>query len=106
MNFTIECFCIQPPQKLLILNRGQRDLDVHDLTQRQTKTNKFHKQNKYNFVQSIACECKDPNAGTTTTTAAPCVDIHPTNKCEKRKKKGKCSKNWMKKKCAKTCEQC
>merc|ERR1711971_926408 len=53
-----------------------------------------------------ACECKDTNAGTTTTTAAPCVDIHPTKKCEKRKKKGKCSKNWMKKKCAKTCEQC
>merc|ERR1719291_448287 len=48
-----------------------------------------------------ACECKDPNAGTTTTTAAPCVDIHPTKKCEKRKKKGKCSKNWMKKKCEK-----
>jgi len=53
-----------------------------------------------------ACECKDQNAGTTTTTVAPCVDIHPTKKCEKRKKKGKCSKNWMKKKCAKTCEQC
>merc|ERR1711956_134845 len=53
-----------------------------------------------------ACECKDPIAGTTTTTAAPCVDIHPTKKCIKRKNKGKCSKNWMKKKCAKTCEQC
>ena len=61
---------------------------------------------KYNSVQFLECECKDPNVGATTTTAAPCVDIHPTKKCEKRKKKGKCSKNWMKKKCAKTCEQC
>ena len=69
------------------------------------KANSINKIETY-FVQSIACECKDQNAGTTTTTVAPCVDIHPTKKCEKRKKKGKCSKNWMKKKCAKTCEQC
>ena len=64
------------------------------------------KKSTFFFVQSIACECLDPNVGTTTTTEAPCVDILPTKKCEKRKKKGKCSKNWMKKKCAKTCEQC
>merc|ERR1712008_362149 len=53
-----------------------------------------------------ACECLDPNVETTTTTEAPCVDIHNTKKCEKRKKKGQCSYNWVKKKCAKTCEQC
>ena len=61
---------------------------------------------KLNKIQFIACQCLDPNVEATTTTEAPCVDIHPTHKCEKRKKKGKCSKNWMKKKCAKTCEQC
>jgi len=52
------------------------------------------------------CQCLDPNVEATTTTEAPCVDIHPTWKCEKRKNKGKCSKNWVKKKCAKTCEEC
>ena len=47
------------------------------------------------------CECLDPEYE-----GGDCGDIWPTQKCEKRKKKGKCNKNWVKKHCQMTCEYC
>merc|ERR1712106_221750 len=46
-----------------------------------------------------ACECKDPNAGT-----SECVDELSTDKCQANE--GKCNKTWWRRKCKDTCGFC